>query len=114
MLIKHTKRERVAFDIKEWNDDVKAFVKPLDSFEALVFNDYARDFFDKSLSNEERFQAAFNAAKLALVDESDAPLLTDDDFESVRYASFTPLFRVFSAVLKDTAPGDDVPSAKKN
>ncbi|MBR4753138.1 MAG: hypothetical protein IK077_15400 [Thermoguttaceae bacterium] len=114
MLIKHTKRERAAFDICEWNEDVKAFIRPLDSFEAFVFNDYARDFFDKELSNEERFTAAFNAAKLVLVDENDAPLLTDDDFESVRYASFAPLFRVFSAVLKDTAPNDDVPSAKKN
>lgn len=114
MLIKHTKRVRVPFDVKEWNDEIRAFIKPLDSFEGLVFNDYARDFFDKSLSNEDRFYAAFQAAKLALVDEENAPLLTDDDFESVRYASFTPLFRVFSAVLKDTAPGDDVPGAKKN
>lgn len=115
MLIKHTKRERVAFDVHEWNDEVQAFVRPLNSFEALVFNDYARDFFDKSLTNAERFQAAFGAAKMALVDENDAPLLTDDDFEAVKYADFAPIFRVFSVVLTETTPKDgDAETAKKN
>lgn len=114
MLIKHIVRERVEFDIRDWNDEVKAFVKPLDSFEALVFNDYARDFFDKSQTNEDRFIAIFNAAKLVLVDENNAPLLNDDDFESIRYASFAPLFRLLSVVLASTAPTDEAPTAKKN
>ena len=114
MIIKHTKPERVEFDVKEWNDEVKAYIKPLDTMEALVFNDYVRDFFDKTLSNEERFNSAFQAAKIALVGEDNEPLLTDDDFESVRFASFKPLFRVLAGVLEVTAPGKSVPSAKKN
>lgn len=114
MLIKHIKRERVEFDVSEWNDEIQAYVKPMNSLEALVFNDYARDFFDKSLSVDERFLAAFNAAKMALVDGGGAPLLTDDDFDAIKYASFTPLFRVFNVVLNETAKGDSVESAKKN
>ncbi|MGI6400836.1 MAG: hypothetical protein ACOX0A_01755 [Thermoguttaceae bacterium] len=115
MLIKHVKKERTPFDLHEWNDEIKAFVKPLTTFEALVFNDYAREFFDKEKSCEERFEAAFQAAKMVLVDEDGAPLLTDDDVDAVKYADFAPIFRVFSAVLTDTVPQDgEAETAKKN
>lgn len=117
MLIRHVKRERTEFDVHEWNGTVQAYVKAIDSFEALVFNDFARDFFDRSLSCEERFKAAFSAAKMVLVDAQNKPLLTDDDYEAIRYADFAPIFRVFTVVLNETAPTDDdapVESAKKN
>lgn len=114
MLIKQMRRERAPLDIREWNEEVKAYVRSLDSFEGLVFNDYIRDFFDKNLGHEERFAAAFSAAKLALVNEENEPLLTDDDFEAVRYASFAPLFRMISVVLSETAPGEEADTAKKN
>ena len=114
MLIRHVKKERTEFDIHEWNGAVSAYVKPLTTFEALVFNDYARDFFDRGKSCEERFDAAFQAAKMVLIDENGAPLLTDDDAEAVKYADFAPIFRVFNAVLSETAKDDDVERAKKN
>lgn len=115
MLIRHVKKERAEFDLHEWNGDVAAFVKPLTTFEALVFNDYARDFFNREKSCEERFDAAFQAAKMVLVDENGAPLLTDDDAETVKYASFAPIFRVFSVVLSETTPKDgEAETAKKN
>ncbi|MBQ4203729.1 MAG: hypothetical protein II655_08525, partial [Thermoguttaceae bacterium] len=52
---------------------------------------------DGDMSDEERFAAAFNAAKMALVDENGAPLLVEDDRAAIRAASFLPLYRIFGA-----------------
>lgn len=114
MIIKHAKPDPIAVDVSEWNDDVKAFIKPIDSMEALVINDWVREFYDRGIPNEKRFEAVFQIIKTVLVGEDNELLLTDDDFESVRFASFRPLFRVLAGVLEVTAPGKSVPSAKKN
>ena len=34
-------------DISEWNDETEAFLRPMNGFEALVFNDYFVKFYRK-------------------------------------------------------------------
>ncbi len=113
MYIKALSQERKPVDVSEWNDEVKAFFKPLSGFETLVFNDYFMEFYNKENGAEARFQAGFKAALLALVDENGAALLTESDEEAVRAASFLPIMRAFSVglSLRDDAP---IESAKKN
>ena len=63
MHIKKQSQERREIDIKEWNDEVKAYIRPLNGFEQLAFNDYFITFFSDQKSYEERYKAGFNAAK---------------------------------------------------
>lgn len=112
MEIKATTKERKPVDVSEWNEDVKAYFRPLGGFEELVFNDYFIAFYNKDAATEERFEAGFNAAKMVLVDEDGAPLLDDGDREAVRAASFKPILRVFTTGL-DLETGEPE-SAKKN
>ena len=111
MEIKKRKSEKTPFDIKEWNEEVNAFIRPLNGFEALVFNDYFYQFYNRTNEAKERYNAGFDAAKLCLVDENDTPLLVEDDREIIEDASFAPLFRLFAEVLKDT---DEPEGTKKN
>ena len=62
-------------------------------------NDEWFAFNDKTLTREERFRAAFNVAKRALVDENGVQLLTDDDYEAIKVASFQPLMRIWNYAL---------------
>lgn len=102
-------------DISEWNDETEAFLRPMNGFEALVFNDYFVKFYRKDDAPEERFDAGFKAALLALVDADGKPLLTEADKAAVRAASFLPFFRMFSVGLTETAPdGEEFETAKKN
>lgn len=91
--------ERVPIDLKEWSD-VKAYAKPLNGLEQLVFNDYFLDFNDKAKSIDERYDAGFGAALLLLVGEDNEPLLTEEDRAAVKKASATPLLRVFTTGLR--------------
>lgn len=96
--------ERVPVDISEWSD-VAAYAKPLNGLEQLIFNDYFLDFQNREKTIDERYEAGFSAALMLLVDESGAPLLTEDDREAIKGASATPLLRVFTTGLRgyDTA-----------
>ncbi len=107
MKIKPLNQERRAVDVSEWNDEVKAYFKPLSGFETLVFNDYFLEFYNKENSTEDRFKAGFKAAVMALVGEDGAPLLDETDEEAVRAASFLPIMRVFTVGLsfRDEASG---------
>ena len=115
MLIKPLPQTPRRVDISEWNDETAAFLRPLNGFEALLFNDYFATFYRKENDAEERFEAGFKAALLALVDADGKPLLTEADKTVVRAASFLPLFRMFSVGLTETAPdGEEFETAKKN
>ena len=112
MKIKTLNQERRPLDISEWNDEVSAFIRSLNGFEQLVFNDYFLAFYDKSRSYEERLSAGFDAAKMALIMEDGAPLLVDDDAEAMKNASVVPYYRLFNVALVNA--GDELETAKKN
>lgn len=96
MQIKQAKEvEARPFDISEWNSDVKAFFKPFNGFETLAVNEEFIAYNNLKRTREERFRAAFNIAKTALVDETGAALLTDDDYEAIKGASFEPFKRLW-------------------
>lgn len=111
MQIKTIPQERARININEWNEDTPAYIRPLNGFEQLVFNDYFIVFFSEIRNYEERYAAGFKAAKMALVGEDNAPLLTDDDKEVIKNASVLPIFRLFNTVL--ATPGE-LDTAKKN
>ena len=113
MKIKQFETEKTPFDVSEWNDEIKAFVKPLNGFERLILNDFFLTFYAKSREPEERFDAAFRAALLALVDENDAPLFSESDRDAVRAGSFLPFFRLFSTALNFKS-GESLETFKKN
>ena len=114
MKIKQFETEKTPFDISEWNEEIKAFIKPLNGFERLILNDFFLTFYDDTgRKPEERFDAAFRAALLALVDENDAPLFSESDRDAVRAGSFLPFFRLFSATLNFKS-GESLETLKKN
>lgn len=113
MDIKPITREKRELDIREWNESVKAFIKPMNGFDRLAFNDFFLAFYRKSNDPETRFDAGFRAALLVLVDENDQPLFTEADRDAVRAGSFLPLFRLFDEVI--AADRDEVlQTTKKN
>ena len=100
MEIKKVSNEKKPFDIHEWNDEIKAFVKPINSFERLVFNDFFITYYNKSNDPETRFDAGFRAAMLVLVDENDNPLFTESDRDAVFSGSFIPFSRLFNLFIE--------------
>lgn len=115
MRIKPLNTERKPVDVSEWNDEIKAYFKPLGGFDTMVFVDYYFEWRDESRSLDDRFKAGFKAAVLALVDEEGNALLTEEDEEAIRAASFDPIYRVFSIGLEFwNKNGDEPESAKKN
>ena len=96
---KATEIEARPFDVTEWDAEQKAFYKPLAGYDALAVNDEWFAFNDKTLTREERFRAAFNVAKRALVDDNGDQLLTDNDYEAIKVASFQPLMRIWNYAL---------------
>lgn len=114
MNIKPLNLERKPVDVSEWNDEVRAYFKPLNGFETLVFNDYFLEFYNKENAPDDRFKAGFKAALLALVDEEGNALLSESDEEAVRAASFLPIMRVFNAGLSLREENAPIDTAKKN
>ena len=59
-------------DISEWNDETEAFLRPMNGFEALVFNDY----FVKAITekNDSYFTAFCYSAALPLFIHSSTSL----------------------------------------
>ena len=113
MDIKKISNEKKPFDIHEWNDEIKAFVKPLNSFERLVFNYFFLTFYNKNNDPETRFDAGFRAALLVLVDENDNPLFTESDRDAVFSGSFIPFSRLFNQFI-EIDEGKELDSIKKN
>lgn len=112
MEIKTRSVENKPLNIKEWNETTPAFIRALSGFESLAFNDLFIRFYNKEEDEEARFNAGFNAALMALVGEDGAPLLVEEDRETIKNASFQPLFRMFATQLNEQ--GEIVETAKKN
>lgn len=93
-------------DISEWNTEVKAFVKPLDVFQRLIFLDQVSQFYDRSLSADERAEAGLNACIMALVGEDGEPLLTIDQMDDLKKASFDPVWRIMDILVTPTKKRD--------
>ncbi len=111
MIVKKLTQEKKPVDVSEWNEEIKAFIRPLDSFETIRFYDLYYTFVNESKTTEERWGAAFDAAKFLLVDEADKPLLQDEDRAAIRKAAFLPLRRIFNAALEST---QEIETTKKN
>lgn len=94
--------ETTPVDISEWNTEVKAFVRPLDVYQRLIFMDQFQQFYDRSLPAEERAEAGLNACIMALVDEKGEPLLTIDQMDDLKKASFDPVWRVLNILVTPT------------
>lgn len=112
MEIKTRNAERKPLSISEWNDATPAYIRALSGFESLVFNDLFVTFYNKEYDEETRFNAGFNAALMCLVGEGNEPLLVEDDRETIKQASFQPLFRMFAVQMSNQ--GEVVETAKKN
>lgn len=116
MKIKTQKNEKVEINISEWNDEIKAYIKPLNGFERLTLNDFFVTFYNKENDPEERFDAGFRAALLSLVNSDDSPLLAETDRDAVRAGSFVPFFRLFNIILTQYGGDSNAPldSLKKS
>ena len=99
MDIKQRKAELTPVSIEEWNDSAKAYIKPLDGLETFIIYDLWLAFYRKADPIEDRFNAGFDAAQIALVDKDGAPLLEETDRAAVRNASVLPIIRVFTHAL---------------
>ena len=75
------------FDVAEWDAEQKAFYRPLAGYDALAVNDEWFAFNDKTLTREERFRAAFNVAKRALVDENGEAIYFNSIIGAMNYMS---------------------------
>lgn len=113
MEIKQIASKKIPFDIHEWNDEVKAYIKPLNGFERLVLNDFFISFYRRTNDPETRFDAGFRAALLALVTEDDQPLFTEEDRDAVRNGSFLPFFRLFDKIIEND-DDKELETTKKN
>ncbi len=112
MEIKTRRDERKALNISEWNDATSAYIRAMSGFESLVFNDLFITFYNKEYDEETRYNAGFNAALMCLVGDDNEPLLVEDDRETIKKASFQPIFRMFAVQMSDQ--GEVVETAKKN
>ena len=96
----HKKEELTPVDISLWNKDVKGYVRPLTGLEQLIFYGYFRDFINQDLPVEKRFDAAFKATMMALVNEDGNQIIFEDARQAMTKASAVPFLGIFSAVLK--------------
>lgn len=115
MQIKQIEKEnKDEIDITEWNEEVRAYLKPFTAYDTLAFNDLMLTYYDREKKSiDERYNAAFDAVQIALVGEDGAPLLSETDRETVRGASFEPIVRTFNAVYKRNE-NKDFDTLKKN
>ena len=113
MQIKQDAGELIPLDISEWNDEQDAFIT-LTGFDVFLFNSCAMRYFAESSTPEERFNACFDAACLAIVDKSGNRLLCADDRDALRAANFKPFVRMFNAWSVLLNSNTEIISAKKN
>ena len=75
--------ENRKFDASEWNDELDVFFRTPLGVEQLIFNDLFIEYRNADLPVEERFNAAFRAAKMCLVDQDGVEILNDADAETL-------------------------------
>lgn len=93
-----TLETKTPFNINEWNDTEKAFIKTPNGFDLLAVRDLFLTFYDKDLDAETRFDAGFRAACMLLVKEDGSYLLSVEDKDVMRKASFLPYLRMFAFI----------------
>ena len=120
MEIKRVTNTLTEVDIHEWNDEVKAFIRPLNMGDRIHFSDLCQSFWDDKKSQEERSEAGALIAVFTLVDEKRKALLTIEDVEAIKNAAFEPISRIINAVIlnqkeedKKDVLGGEVKSMKK-
>lgn len=114
MYIKKDEPQLIPINVQEWNDEIDAFLD-VRGFSVFLFNQRAMTFYNKDATPAEKFDAAFEAACLGLVDINDEPLLTEGDKEAIRAASFKPLVRMFNIYAeKILNPSETFETSKKN
>ena len=115
MKIKEVANNKTPLNIREWNEEEKAYIKTMNGFERLAFNDFFITFYNKHIDAETRFDAGFRAALMVLVDEEGRPLLSESDRDAIRNGSFLPLFRLFDVVIAAEEKKDEgLETTKKN
>lgn len=115
MEIKTLNKEPIEVNIREWNDSVRAFIKPLNGIELLLINDLIIDYYNKDSTPEARFMAGFKAALMVLIDENNNPLLSESDETVIRSASFVPFSSIFAKIIETNKnDGAELESFKKN
>ena len=98
---KSTKRREV--NISEWNPDVKAYVRDLNGFERLTFLDQLDQFQNRDLPKVDRVEAGIAACIMALVDENGNQLLSLDQIDELKEASYNPIWRVLNLLINTDA-----------
>lgn len=95
-----TLETKTPFNITEWNETEKAFIKTPNGFDLLAVRDLFLTFYDKEQDAETRFDAGFRAACILLVKDDGSNLLNVEDKDVMRKASFLPYLRMF-AIIND-------------
>lgn len=108
--IKTASSQKREVNITEWTDEVKAFVKDLNVFERLVFEDQLNAYVSPDKSADERAEAGIAICLLALVGENGEPLFGPEYMEPLKKASFSPVTRVIQMLAE---PGREDDSLKK-
>lgn len=99
MEIKRVANILTEVDIHEWNDSVKAFIRPLNLGDRIHFSDLCQAYWDDKKTQEERSEAGALIAVFTLVDEKRKALLTIEDVEAIKNAAFEPISRIINTVI---------------
>ena len=93
-----TLEQKTPFNISEWNETEKAYIKTPNGFDLLAVRDLFLTFYDKEQDAETRFDAGFRAACMLLVKDDGSYLLNVEDKDVMRKASFLPYLRMFAFI----------------
>ncbi|MBO4540392.1 MAG: hypothetical protein J5736_00235 [Bacilli bacterium] len=99
MEIKRVANKLTEVDIHEWNESVKAFIRPLNMGDRIHFSDLCQAFWDDKKTQEERSEAGALIAVFTLVDEKRKALLTIEDVEAIKNAAFEPISRIINTII---------------
>ena len=111
MEIKKQSTRPVPVCVDEWNDEVKAFLK-LDGLDVFTFQQRANAYWTSD-DPATKFDAAFEAAVVGLKDADGKPILTLDDRETIRAASYVPLVRVLTVYANEIGRQPEPPETLK-
>ena len=85
-------------DVRDWDPECEAYVKHLNAVERVIYYVQVMQYADDRLDPEERAEAGIAICVMALVDRDGNPLLTLDDVETIKRASFRPIDRIFAII----------------
>lgn len=100
MEIKKKSDQLIPVDISEWtDDDVRAFIRPLNIAEQIQFRDCFRTYIDETLPDIKRAQAGAAICILVLVDEAGDQLLSDDRIDDIVKAPMVVTGRILQQLM---------------